>query len=161
MDSDENNEPIVKKPSNNLKRKKAIVISDDEGSEDDTKPPPPKKHTIAPFIAAKAAKLAGPSAPGSKNIPDGAPDALAGLCFVFTGELSAFSRDEAIELAKRFGGYVFFYYILVTFSQQPAVVLWGSHRARLTTLWLGRVLARANLLLSRSITSKHSTRMRF
>lgn len=58
----------------------------------------------------KAAKLAkqasGPAAPGSKAIPDGAPDALAGLAFVFTGELTAFSRDEAIELAKRFGGYV-------------------------------------------------------
>ena len=43
---------------------------------------------------------------GSKEIPDGAPDALAGLSFVFTGELTSFARDEAIELAKRFGGRV-------------------------------------------------------
>ena len=56
----------------------------------------------------KAARLAGPSAPGSKEVPDGAPNALAGLAFVFTGELSAFSRDEAVELAKRFGGCVSF-----------------------------------------------------
>ena len=33
------------------------------------------------------------------------PDCLAGLAFVFTGELSSFSRDEATDLAKRFGGY--------------------------------------------------------
>lgn len=47
----------------------------------------------------------GPLAPGSKAVPDGDPNALAGLTFVFTGELSAFSRDEAVEIAKRFGGY--------------------------------------------------------
>lgn len=58
------------------------------------------------WAAAKAAKLAGPVAHGSKAVPDGAPDALAGLAFVFTGEMSSFSRDEAVDLAKRFGGRV-------------------------------------------------------
>ncbi|EKM58972.1 uncharacterized protein PHACADRAFT_157248 [Phanerochaete carnosa HHB-10118-sp] len=50
---------------------------------------------------------AGPSAPGSKPVP-AAKDSncLAGLSFVFTGELSAFSREEATDLAKRFGGRV-------------------------------------------------------
>lgn len=57
------------------------------------------------WAAIKAAKLAGPSAPGSKTIPDAAaPDCLSGLSFVFTGELSSLSRDEATDLAKRFGG---------------------------------------------------------
>lgn len=57
------------------------------------------------WAAAKAAKLAGPVAPGSKEVPEPAsPDCLAGLAFVFTGELSSFSRDEAADLAKRFGG---------------------------------------------------------
>jgi NAD-dependent DNA ligase len=56
------------------------------------------------WAAKKAARLAGPAAPGSKEIPDGAADALLGLSFVFTGELSSFSRDEASDLAKRFGG---------------------------------------------------------
>ncbi|PPQ66601.1 hypothetical protein CVT24_006912 [Panaeolus cyanescens] len=65
--------------------------------------PPAKKFDWA---AKKAAQLAGPVAHGSKDIPDGAPDALAGLAFVFTGELTAFSREEAIDLAKRFGGRV-------------------------------------------------------
>ncbi|KAH8115675.1 DNA replication factor C, large subunit [Phellopilus nigrolimitatus] len=58
------------------------------------------------WAASKAAKLSGPSAPGSKSIPDGAPNCLAGLAFVFTGELSSFSREEAVDLAKRFGGRV-------------------------------------------------------
>ncbi len=39
-------------------------------------------------------------------MPDGAPDCLAGLSFVFTGELASFSRDDAIGIAKRFGGRV-------------------------------------------------------
>ena len=54
----------------------------------------------------KAAR-AGPSNPGSKEIPvPKDPNCLAGLSFVFTGELSSLSRDEAIELAKRYGGCV-------------------------------------------------------
>ncbi|KAF9267822.1 DNA replication factor C, large subunit [Marasmius fiardii PR-910] len=63
----------------------------------------PKKSNWA---AVKATKLAGPVAHGTKEVPDGAPECLAGLSFVFTGELSAFSRDEAVDLAKRFGGRV-------------------------------------------------------
>lgn len=48
-----------------------------------------------------------PQAAGTKGIPEeGDPNALAGLAIVFTGELTAFSRDEIIEVAKRFGGYV-------------------------------------------------------
>lgn len=58
--------------------------------------------------AVKAAKMAaGPSAPGSKSVPPTKdPSCLAGLSFVFTGELSAFSRDEIIDIAKRYGGCV-------------------------------------------------------
>ncbi len=56
--------------------------------------------------AAKAKALATPSAPGSKPVPDGAPNCLAGLTFVFTGELTAFAREEAQELVKRYGGCV-------------------------------------------------------
>lgn len=58
------------------------------------------------WAAAKAARLAGPSNPGSKAVPPAAvPDCLAGLSFVFTGELSSFSRDEAVDIAKRFCGW--------------------------------------------------------
>jgi replication factor C subunit 1 len=59
------------------------------------------------WAAAKAARLAGPSNPGSKAIPPAAvSDCLAGLSFVFTGELSSFSREEAVDIAKRFCGWV-------------------------------------------------------
>lgn len=59
---------------------------------------------IVSWAAAKAAKLAGPSAHGSKEVPEAKdPMCLSGLTLVFTGELSAFSRDEAVEIAKRFG----------------------------------------------------------
>jgi replication factor C subunit 1 len=55
------------------------------------------------FAAFKAKQSAGPSAPGSKEVPEGQPNCLAGLKLVFTGELSSFSREESIELAKKYG----------------------------------------------------------
>ena len=55
----------------------------------------------------KAAREAGPKAPGSKEVPEGAPGCLEGLTFVFTGELESLGREDANELAKRYGGYVF------------------------------------------------------
>lgn len=59
------------------------------------------------WAAMAAKKAAGTAAPGSKTVPEHAdPNCLAGLSFVFTGELSAFSREEATEIAKRFGGCV-------------------------------------------------------
>lgn len=63
--------------------------------------------TYFSWAAAKAARMTGPSNPGSKPVPPAAaPDCLAGLSFVFTGELSSFARDDAIDLAKRFCGCV-------------------------------------------------------
>ena len=43
---------------------------------------------------------------GSKDVPDGKENCLAGLTFVFTGELESLSREAGQELAKRFGGCV-------------------------------------------------------
>ena len=53
-----------------------------------------------------ARKQSAPVAVGSKEIPTGAPNCLEGLAFVFTGDLSAISRDEATDLVKRYGGRV-------------------------------------------------------
>ncbi|KAI6010360.1 replication factor RFC1 C terminal domain-containing protein [Pisolithus microcarpus] len=65
------------------------------------------KTASSSWAAAKAAKSAGPKAPGSKPVPEPKThDCLLGLSFVFTGELSSFSRQEAVDLAKRFGGRV-------------------------------------------------------
>ncbi|KAF8271701.1 replication factor RFC1 C terminal domain-containing protein [Lactarius quietus] len=59
------------------------------------------------WAAAKAARMAGPPNLGSKPVPPAAaPDCLAGLSFVFTGELTSFSREDAIDMAKRFCGRV-------------------------------------------------------
>jgi replication factor C subunit 1 len=55
------------------------------------------------YAAAAARRAAGPAAPGSKDIPDGAPNCLAGLTLVFTGELQSLSREEAQDLAKKYG----------------------------------------------------------
>ncbi|OCF36183.1 replication factor C subunit 1 [Kwoniella heveanensis BCC8398] len=65
-----------------------------------------KKPSNPNWRAAAAARSAGPKNPGSKEIPEGAPDCLAGLTFVFTGELESLGRDEAQELVKRYSGKV-------------------------------------------------------
>ncbi|KAI0269334.1 DNA replication factor C large subunit [Gloeopeniophorella convolvens] len=113
MDVDEEDKAPKKKPAKakapakrtnttaakKVEKPKAAPAKVEEG-EEESKPKPN-------WAAAKAAKMAGPSNPGSKPVPESAaPDCLAGLSFVFTGELSAFSRDEAIDIAKRFSGRV-------------------------------------------------------
>jgi len=49
---------------------------------------------------------AGPSAPGSKTIPEGAPGCMTGLTFVITGVLESLERDETKELIEKYGGKV-------------------------------------------------------
>lgn len=58
------------------------------------------------WAAAAKRKEAGPAMPGSKEIPVGKPNCLAGITFVFTGELSSIGREEAQNLAKRYGAKV-------------------------------------------------------
>ncbi|OUM66743.1 hypothetical protein PIROE2DRAFT_68911 [Piromyces sp. E2] len=62
---------------------------------------PKKKFNYRAYLAKKNA---GPKAPGSKIIPKGKEDCLLGMTFVFTGDLSSISRDEATDLVKRYGG---------------------------------------------------------
>jgi replication factor C subunit 1 len=64
------------------------------------------KLTPHSYRAYAATKAAGPANPGSKDIPEGQPDCLAGLTFVFTGELDSLSREDATELVKRYAGWV-------------------------------------------------------
>ncbi|KAE8445468.1 hypothetical protein EG329_013358 [Mollisiaceae sp. DMI_Dod_QoI] len=47
-----------------------------------------------------------PPAAGSKELPVGQENCLAGMTFVFTGILESLSRDEGQELVKRYGGKV-------------------------------------------------------
>ncbi|KAH7881856.1 replication factor RFC1 C terminal domain-containing protein [Phlebopus sp. FC_14] len=91
-------------PTSDKGKSKASMKGEEKARDPGSGPVPAPKFNWA---AAKAAKLAGPSAPGSKSVPQPkSPDCLVGLSFVFTGELSSFSRDEAVDLAKRFGGRV-------------------------------------------------------
>jgi len=72
-------------------------------------PPPPLKDSNEKFNWRKAAGGANagpPPAAGSKEIPVGADNCLAGLTFVFTGLLETISREEGQELVKRYGGKV-------------------------------------------------------
>lgn len=43
---------------------------------------------------------------GQKEVPEGAPDCLAGLTFVISGTLDSLEREEAEDLIKRYGGRV-------------------------------------------------------
>lgn len=51
-------------------------------------------------------KRSGPAHPGSKEIPKGKPDCLAGLSFVLTGVYDSMERDEAAAVIRDFGGKV-------------------------------------------------------
>ncbi|KAL5321600.1 hypothetical protein ACEPPN_009560 [Leptodophora sp. 'Broadleaf-Isolate-01'] len=73
-------------------------------------PTPPPKDSDAKFDWRKAGAGGGnsgaPPAAGSKDIPTGADNCLAGMTFVFTGLLETLSREEGQELVKRYGGKV-------------------------------------------------------
>ncbi|XP_055605817.1 replication factor C subunit 1-like [Uranotaenia lowii] len=49
---------------------------------------------------------AGPANPGSKEIPEGKPNCLAGLQFIVTGVLESMERDECAQVIKDLGGKV-------------------------------------------------------
>lgn len=80
----------------------------DGGASDAPQSKRAKTEGVPAWRLAAQRRAAGPVAPGSKPIPDGRPNCLAGLTLVFTGELSSLSRDDAIDLAKRYGAYVCF-----------------------------------------------------
>lgn len=135
-DDDMDEDPPAKKPTKSSPAKTskagssrtAAIDLDDE--EEDVKPaakkPTPKKAAPkpAPVVTkpepatdkelddkealrlARARAAAGPSAPGSKEIPQGQPDCLEGLSFVFTGQLESIDRDDAQSLVKRYGAKV-------------------------------------------------------
>ncbi|GAA5869122.1 hypothetical protein JCM8547_008702 [Rhodosporidiobolus lusitaniae] len=88
----------VKKPGTKPAAATKKAPKKEDADEEEEKPKPKFKW--------KPKESAGPPAPGSKEIPIGAPNCLAGLTFVFTGELESLGRNEAQDLAKRYGGRV-------------------------------------------------------
>lgn len=114
------------------------------------------------WVAARAAKATGPSNPGSKEVPEGVADCLLGLSFVFTGELSSFSRDEAVDIAKRFGGYdsaISHPILRLIFTVIDVSLV--NPQVKLTMSFLATMLARPNLQQSRSMVYIHSTKTSF
>ncbi|CAM1504215.1 Fc.00g018060.m01.CDS01 [Cosmosporella sp. VM-42] len=74
-------------------------------------PTPPPKDDGAKFDWRKKAFGGGnasaqPPAAGTVDLPEGEPECLTGLTFVFTGVLSTIGRDEGQVLVKRYGGKV-------------------------------------------------------
>lgn len=73
-------------------------------------PTPPAKDPNYKFDFRKGGQGGGnagpPPAAGSKELPVGEENCLAGMNFVFTGLLETLSRDEGFELVKRYGGKV-------------------------------------------------------
>ena len=73
-------------------------------------PTPPPKDPNVKFNWRAGGQSGGnagpPPAAGSKEIPIGADNCLAGMTFVFTGLLETISREEGQELVKRYGGKV-------------------------------------------------------
>lgn len=65
-----------------------------------------ERKRAAAMLYQKFQKRAGPSNPGSKEIPKGKPNCLAGMTFVLTGVFESMEKDEAAQVIKDFGGRV-------------------------------------------------------
>ncbi|KZF20000.1 DNA replication factor C, large subunit [Xylona heveae TC161] len=85
--------------------------------------PPAKSGEGKKFNYFEHAHSRGQAAPaaGTKEIPIGAENCLAGLTFVFTGLLESLGRDEGQELVKRYGGKV-----TLTPSSKTSYVVLGA-----------------------------------
>ncbi|KAF3933432.1 hypothetical protein ABW19_dt0210159 [Dactylella cylindrospora] len=116
-DEDEDEQPAPKKKATRKAPAKKKVVDEIEEPEDikeilDSVPivkpptPPPRDETRKFNYHAYKAKAPAPPPTGTKEIPVGAENCLAGLTFVFTGNQQSISRDDAIELVKRYGGKV-------------------------------------------------------
>ncbi|KAF9365235.1 hypothetical protein BGX34_010798 [Mortierella sp. NVP85] len=101
-DSYKDEEEEVAKPNKRHKPTPKKVVDDDAMDVDEVKEEKPK----AKFNYWAYKNKAGPSALGSKDIPVGKENCLAGWTFVFTGELSSITREDAADLVKRYSGRV-------------------------------------------------------
>ena len=101
-----------KKPRTPAKKKEEVpenkAMQDIFDSIPTVRPPtPPTQDPNKKFdFRANAQRSQVAPAAGSRELPTGAENCLAGLAFVFTGILDSLGRDEGIELVKRYGGKV-------------------------------------------------------
>ncbi|KAG0099889.1 hypothetical protein BGZ93_005344 [Podila epicladia] len=94
------------KESKATKRQKAAPKVKNEDDMDVDEPEVKVEKPKAKFNPWMLKNKAGPSALGSKEIPVGKDNCLAGWAFVFTGELSSITREDAADLVKRYNGRV-------------------------------------------------------
>lgn len=101
--------PSKKSPAKKVKKeevKESAEIEEIMASIPLVRPPtPPGEGSEMPKFKFGGHANSGPApAEGSKEIPVGAENCLAGLTFVFTGLLESLSREQGQELVKRYGG---------------------------------------------------------
>ncbi|PGH23457.1 hypothetical protein AJ80_02410 [Polytolypa hystricis UAMH7299] len=94
----------VKKPKADRPESKAI--QDIFDSIPIVRPPTPPTDTQKFNFATAAKNSKPPPGAGTKELPVGADNCLAGLSFVFTGVLDTLGREEGQSLVKRYGGKV-------------------------------------------------------
>ncbi|KAI8811392.1 replication factor RFC1 C terminal domain-containing protein [Cladochytrium replicatum] len=106
-------------PSTKTESKKSNSSKAKESAEQVKSTVPAKRHAVDAddaeagqekkkfnYFEYKKKKDAGPKAPGSKQIPNGAENCFSGITFVFSGQLSSLSREDCDSLVARYGGRV-------------------------------------------------------
>lgn len=100
--------PKAKKQSTKKAKKEAFdVVIEKKEPTNPSKDEEPKKEKKGNAGAYRSRWMATPKDPpkhGSKPIPRGKPDCLAGLVFVLTGLNESLTRDEMSELIRSHGG---------------------------------------------------------
>lgn len=104
--------PVAKKPKASPKKKEAEPENPEIQAIFDSIPlvkppsPPPKSDEPPKKWTFGGQRSRTPPTSGSKELPQGEENCLAGLTFVFTGVLDTLGREEGSELVKRYGGKV-------------------------------------------------------
>jgi len=104
--------PVAKKPKASPKKKEAEPENPEIQAIFDSIPlvkppsPPPKSDEPPKKWTFGGQRSRTPPTSGSKEMPQGEENCLAGLTFVFTGVLDTLGREEGSELVKRYGGKV-------------------------------------------------------
>ena len=104
------NEEAKKTPVKLQKSLSSKVQVDETAEKTPVKPPALQKSSSSGASRGQQYRAylnrAGPSAPGSKAIPEGESGCMIGLTFVITGVLESLEREEAQELIQKYGGKV-------------------------------------------------------
>lgn len=110
--------PSKKRSSNPMEFEAAPKVARKTIVVDDPKPAPKKLKVNTGYASYLGRE--GPKALGTKEIPEGDDDCLAGLTFVITGILESIERDDAKSLVEKYGGKV-----MTTLSKNTKYIVIG------------------------------------